>query len=73
MATPILIPNNFGHPVKQPQAQIAENLSTLLGTLWASELVPKVPLVEKIVESCKRYRKKYQEKANLQMNFTEIS
>ena len=57
---------------KQPQAQIAENLSTLLSTLSASDLVQKVPLLEKVVASCKKYRGKYQNKANLLTSFSKI-
>ena len=34
---------------KQPQAQIAKNLSTLLSTLSASDLVSKVTLLRKLL------------------------
>ena len=42
---------------KQPQAQIAENLSTLLSTLPASDLMSKATLLEKIVADCKKMGK----------------
>ena len=40
---------------KQPQAQIAKNLSTLLSTLSALDYVSKVTLLEKIV-TCRKNR-----------------
>ena len=45
---------------KQAEAQIAENLSTLLSTLLSSDLVSKTTLLEKIVASCKKIAKTMQ-------------
>ena len=45
---------------KQPQAQIAENLSTLLSTLSASDLKSKATFLEEIVASCKKIAKTMQ-------------
>ena len=53
---------------KQPQAQIAKNLSTLLSTLSASVLVEKSKFVHKIVALYKKYGKICQDYANLPIN-----
>ena len=45
---------------KQPQSQIAEDLSTLLSTLAASDLLSKVIFLEKIVANCKKFAKTMQ-------------
>ena len=45
---------------KQPQAQIAKNLSTLLSTLSASDLLSKATFLEKIVANCKKFAKTMQ-------------
>ena len=57
---------------KQPQAQIAENLSTLLSTLSASDLVQKVNFLEKLLLIAKKYGKKPQDQTNSLTNFTKI-
>ena len=49
---------------KQPLAQIAENLSTLLSTLSASDLVQTVFFQDKVVASRKKPSRKCQDKAN---------
>ena len=58
---------------KQPQAQIAKNLSTLLSTLSASDLVVKVTIFIKLLLVTKNMAKKCQDYANLLMNFFRIS
>ena len=45
---------------KQPQSEIAENLSTLLSTLSASDLLSKATFLEKIVANCKKFAKTMQ-------------